>query len=60
MINEKEICKDFCKCEEPKYMASALSDRIYSCGICWKPIKLNQSIDKIKMDMILNEAKLLL
>jgi hypothetical protein len=47
----------FCKCEEPKCMASAMPDRIYSCGICWKPIKIEQSIDKIKMNVLLYEMK---
>jgi epoxyqueuosine reductase QueG len=41
--------KEFCKCKEPKYMASAMPDRIYSCGICWKPIKWDQCINNIKM-----------
>jgi len=56
MKNEKE----FCKCKEPKYMASAMPDRIYSCGICWNPIKFEQSIDKIKMDIISLEVKSIL
>jgi hypothetical protein len=54
------MTNEFCKCEEPKYMPSAMSDRIYSCGICWKPIKWDQCIDKIKMEVILDEAYSLL
>ncbi len=45
----KKLFLEFCKCEEPKYMASSLPDRIYSCGICREPIKLGQCIDNIKM-----------
>lgn len=41
--------KEFCKCKEPKYMASAMPDRIYSCSMCWKPIKWDQCINNIKM-----------
>jgi len=41
--------KEFCKCKFPQYMASAMPNRIYSCGICWNPIKWDQCIDNIKM-----------